>query len=692
MRFPQAIALSLSAASLLLTLPSCGYSGSGRTPPASPANHDERMDWWRDARFGMFLHWGLYAIPAGKWNDRDNHGEWIRTTAEIPRDTYAKFQPQWNPVDFDADEWARMAKDAGMKYIVITSKHHDGFCLFDSAVSNWDVGNTPHGRDIMQELSDACRRHDLKFCTYHSIMDWHHPDYLPRRGWEKDRSTEGADFDRFERYLHAQVTEVIQRYRPAVMWFDGEWEKTWTHERGVRLFELCRKLAPEMIVNNRVDVHRQGMQGFSASTEAVGDFDTPEQEIPATGLPGVDWESCMTMNGHWGWNATDTRWKSDRELIHNLIDIASKGGNYLLNVGPRADGMFPPQSVARLASIGQWMAVNGEAIGGTTASIFESLPFGRCTVKTAGNRTKLYLHIFDWPSNGALVLPGLANTVDRAYLLSDPSKPLTVSDNGNNPGATVSLPAEAPDATASVVVVEVHGQATVFRTPRIKAEATQFVTSLGVTVAKESDLADLRYTTNNTTPTAQSPIMPEVLHLESSVMLQVALFQGDRRVSTVVTQAFEQVRPLGPVKARAFDPGLMLTTAACDWQTIPDDRAIFTTEGKTVAAVGTEGPPAEHTAHQYFGFLSIGEDDLYRFQLTSDDGSKLWIDGKLVVDNDGLHGPKVQLGSIALGKGLHSFELVGFNATGGTELDLKWAKLSEAFAPLPETALRHNAR
>lgn len=296
MRTPTTLGLSALLLATALFAPSC------QSTPHPPADHDERMAWWRDARFGMFLHWGLYAIPAGRWDQGPkagtDHGEWIRTTAQIPRDAYAELQPQWNPVDFDADAWVRAAKAAGMKYIVITSKHHDGFCLWDSEATDWDVANTPHGRDILQDLSAACRRHGLKFCTYHSIMDWHHPDYLPRRGWETDRSTDGADFDRFERYLHAQVTELIERYRPAVMWFDGEWEKTWTHERGVRLFELCRRLAPEMIVNNRVDVHRQGMQGFSANDEAVGDFDTPEQEIPSTGLPGVDWESCMTMNRH----------------------------------------------------------------------------------------------------------------------------------------------------------------------------------------------------------------------------------------------------------------------------------------------------------------------------------------------------------------------------------------------------------
>jgi len=677
MRIRPAIALSA-----LLLFASCNTLG---TTTAAPADHDARMEWWRDARFGMFLHWGLYAIPAGKWTDHANHGEWIRTTAQIPRDEYSKFQAQWNPVNFDADAWARMAKDAGMKYVVITSKHHDGFCLFDSDVSKWDVGNAPNKRDIMQELSDACRRHGLKFCTYHSIMDWHHPDYLPRRGWEKDRSTEGADFDRFERYLHAQVTEVITRYRPAVMWFDGEWEKTWTHERGVRLFELCRRLAPEMIVNNRVDVHRQGMAGFSESDEAVGDFDTPEQEIPATGLAGVDWESCMTMNGHWGWNEADTRWKSDELLIRNLIDIASKGGNYLLNVGPRADGTFPDQSVERLASIGKWMGLNGESISGTTASVFESLPFGRCTVRD----NKLYLHVFDWPTDGRLVLPGLASSVTRAYLLGSPNDNLAVGPNADAPGIAVSVPAAAPDKIASVVVVELEAAPIVYRTPTIKAEATKFVTSMDVTVTGKVAGSELRYSSFGAEPTAKSPTFPDVLRVTNNALLKVALFVGERRVSNVVSQAFEKIQPLPPIKARPQGTGLRLVKASCKWETIPEDRSMFDSPADIVAAITGTAAPGEHTAHQFTGFLSIEADELYRFALSSDDGSKLWIDGQLVVDNDGLHGPKQKLGSIALAKGLHQIELIGFNATGGTELDLKWARLGEEFAPIAGARLRH---
>ena len=334
---------------------------------AVPAR-DARLDWWREARFGLFIHWGLYAVPAGEWQGKTDYGEWIRDSARIPLEEYERFQGQFEPVKFDANLWAFLAREAGMKYLVITSKHHDGFCLWDSAETDWDVGETPFRRDILGELSDACGRFGVRFATYHSIMDWHHPDYLPRRPWETERSSAGADFERYEDYLHAQVQELITRYRPAVMWFDGEWESNWTHERGVELYELCRSLDPDLIVNNRVDVHRGGMAGFSQASEAVGDFGTPEQEIPATGLPGVDWETCMTMNDHWGWNRADPDWKPVEVLVRNLIDVASKGGNYLLNVGPKADGTFPEQAVERLKGIGAWMSKHGEAIYGTSAA------------------------------------------------------------------------------------------------------------------------------------------------------------------------------------------------------------------------------------------------------------------------------------------------------------------------------------
>ncbi|HEB53970.1 MAG TPA: hypothetical protein ENI87_12015 [bacterium] len=658
----------------------------GPATPMPPRSQDERMAWWRDARFGMFIHWGLYAIPAGKWNDHGDHGEWIRTTAKIPREVYARFQPQWQPEQFDADQWARLAKAAGMKYVVITAKHHDGFCLFDSAFTDWDVGNTPDGRDILRELSAACRRHGLKFCTYYSIMDWHHPDYLPRRGWEADRSTEEADFDRYERYLHAQVTELITRYRPAVMWFDGEWEKTWTHARGLRLFELCRRLAPEMIVNNRVDVHRRGMQGFSGSREAVGDFDTPEQEIPATGLPGVDWESCMTMNRHWGWNAQDRQWKSPKVLVRNLIDIASKGGNYLLNVGPRADGTFPPRAVERLETIARWMRRNGESIHGTTASRFDRLDFGRCTVRADDDTSTLYLHLFDW-GEGMLKLPGLANEILRAYELPYPERELPFGRTRD--GVPFVLPPQERDDLATVVAVEVRGRPIVRKAPEITAESETFVNSLRVHLATTDPEAVVRYTLDGSEPTRTSPSADDVVQITDRCTVSAALFVAGKRVTPVTRRAFAKVSPLPPVKALARGPGLERTRASVDWRRIPDTREVFDQPATVVERIDLPTAIGEHVALRFRGFLDVATDELYRFALTSDDGSKLWIDGQLVVDNDGLHGATEVIGEAALARGLHQVELVWFNRTGGAELALHWALPGEAFTEVPNDRWRH---
>ena len=217
---------ALAAALLLAVLAGAGLYAQLETP----AQHDARMQWWREARFGLFIHWGLYAVPAGEWNGKTIYGEWIRNNAHIPLAVYDKLVDKFNPVKFNADAWVRMAKDAGMKYIVITSKHHDGFALFDSKVSGFDVMATPFKRDILKELAEACRKADgIRLCFYHSIMDWHHPDYLPRRDWETDRPAAGANFERYIRYLKAQLKELITSYGPiGVLWFDGEWENTWT--------------------------------------------------------------------------------------------------------------------------------------------------------------------------------------------------------------------------------------------------------------------------------------------------------------------------------------------------------------------------------------------------------------------------------------------------------------------------------
>lgn len=413
---------------------------------------EDRMEWWRDARFGMFIHWGLYAIPAGEWNGTTNHAEWIRTTAQIPLEEYDKFLDEFNPVKFDADAWVKMAKDAGMKYIVITSKHHDGFVLFDSKTSDFDVMATPFKRDILKELSEACKKEGIKLCFYHSIMDWHHPDYLPRREWEKTRTVDGAEFPRYVDYMKTQLKELITNYGElGVLWFDGEWEDTWTHADGVELYDYVRSLQPNIIINNRVDKGRQGMQGLTKEGDFAGDFGTPEQEIPATGLPGVDWESCMTMNDHWGYNKHDDNWKSSEDLIRKLVDIASKGGNFLLNIGPKADGAFPQESIERLATIGDWMDIYSESIYGTQASPIAEVEWGRITQKQVDGKTRIYLHIFNWPEDGQLKLEGLKGRLSGVGMLIKDWERFTVDVDEKNYSYVVNLPDIEPNASDEVI-------------------------------------------------------------------------------------------------------------------------------------------------------------------------------------------------------------------------------------------------
>jgi alpha-L-fucosidase len=462
---------ALLVSSLLgVVLAACASPGRGaREWSETPARHEARMRWWREARFGLFIHWGLYAIPAGQWDGKraSGTGEWIQTNAPIQVTDYEPLREQFNPILFDADAWVLAAKRAGMRYVVITTKHHDGFCLFDSALTDWDVASSPFRRDIMREIADACRRHGLRIGWYHSIMDWHHPDYLPRRKWDT-RPAGGADFDRFCRYLEGQVAEIMTRYGPIdVMWFDGEWEGTWTHERGVRLAALCRGLNPGVIINNRVDKGRNDMAGLDRQGDWAGDFGTPEQEVPPEGLPGIDWESCMTMNDTWGYRSDDSNWKSSAQLIRTLCETASKGGNFLLNVGPTADGLIPQASLERLADVGRWMAVNGEAIHGTTGGPFGHLPWGRATRR--GN--DLYLFVFDWPSDGRLVVPGLLNDARSVAVLGDRSRRAWPTQREGQDLA-ITVPARPVHPAATVLKVSLVGPLSVVRHDPPKPRST----------------------------------------------------------------------------------------------------------------------------------------------------------------------------------------------------------------------------
>jgi alpha-L-fucosidase len=461
-RFSQAavigtIVLGLVAAAVLV---GCGQDMRLSRAEKIALTKNERMEWWRDARFGMFVHWGLYAVPAGTYQGRrvDGIGEWIMNSAHIPVAEYEKFAGQFNPVGFNADEWVRTARNAGMKYIVITSKHHEGFSLWDSKVTDYDIMDaTPFKRDILAELAKACKKYKVKLCFYYSIMDWHHPDaQAPFYPNYNDTSKSNPNFSRYvETYMKPQLAELINNYGPlGVLWFDGEWIKDWTEPQGKALYAWLRELQPDLIINNRVGKGRQGMEGLNKSDdEYAGDFGTPEQQIPATGLPGVDWETCMTMNDTWGFKSYDDNWKSSEDLIRKLADIASKGGNFLLNVGPTPEGLIPQPSVDRLEAMGKWMAVNSESIYGTTASPIGMPDWGRCTAKD----DKLYLHVFNWPADGKLSVALPNASVAKAYLLADKKKtklPVT-SDSAK---VVVSVPQTAPDAVDSVIVLTLNAK------------------------------------------------------------------------------------------------------------------------------------------------------------------------------------------------------------------------------------------
>jgi alpha-L-fucosidase len=423
--------------------------------------HEERMQWWREARFGMFIHWGVYSVPAGVYKGQpvEHAGEWIMRMANIPVADYAEYTKQFDPTNFNADQWVQIAKNAGMKYIVITAKHHDGFAMYHSAVDGYNIYDaTPWHRDPLAELAVACRKQNIKLGFYYSeAQDWHHAggavvskhpeaDLDAAHHW--DKAQEGSIDDYIDNVAVPQVKELLSNYgpdTPAVLWWDTP--VGMTPERVAKLLPLL-KMKPAIITNNRLDEHH-----------LTGDYQTPEQKIPTNGLSG-DWETCMTINGTWGYKSADQNFKSTETLIHNLVDIASKGGNYLLNVGPTSAGEIPQPEVERLAQVGEWMKVNGDAIYGTSGSPFgHPFDWGRCTEKATPDGTLLYLHVWNWPSDGKLQVPGLKNQIAKAYLLKSNwfgwHERLKTSSDAD--GVTLSVPPTAPDSISSTLVLKIQG-------------------------------------------------------------------------------------------------------------------------------------------------------------------------------------------------------------------------------------------
>jgi len=388
------------------------------------------MQWFADAKFGMFIHWGPYSVFEGEWDGRQvpvgENAEWIMQKLQIPVKEYRKVAKTFNPVKFNADEWTDLAQKAGMKYLVITSKHHDGFAMYDSEVSDYNIVDyTPYGKDPMKELSAACKEKDIRFCFYYSHReDWDDP-YAYGNFWDFETSQQNGyeyEIDKaeyFESYLDKkakpQLRELLTNYGPiGLIWFD---RGMYTPEQGYEFIKIIRDLQPKCLVNGRVGNY---------NLELIGDY----QNLSDNGMPasGVDefWETPQTLNETWGYSRFDTKWKSPTEVIRRLAEVVSKGGNYLLNIGPKGDGTIPQASVDVLVEVGNWMAKNSESIYGTTASPLAFHDWGFCTARGS----MLYLHVINWPENNVLEIKGLKTKIRDAQTLEESQK-LVVNQNEN---------------------------------------------------------------------------------------------------------------------------------------------------------------------------------------------------------------------------------------------------------------------
>ncbi len=411
-------------------------------PSQAPLPADQRTKWFQDAKFGMFIHWGPYSVLG--------RHEWSRHMFQIPQAEYDKYALAFNPVNFNADTWVDIAKNAGAKYMVITSKHHDGFSIYRSQISPYDIELTAYKGDPLKMLAESARAKGMRLGFYHSIMDWHHPDYIPKREWEVPGQKPGGNIDKYIEYMKGQLRELLTGYGDiATIWFDGEWEHSIEEMHSDEIYDFIRELQPNALINDRL---------YKRKPSNRADYGTPEQFVPATGVRDpsgkrVLWESCVTINtDSWGYNKYETDFKTARDLIRMLVEVVSKGGNLLLNVGPKPDGTIQPEFVTRLAAMGEWMKLNGESIYGTTASPFARLPFfGRVTAKDEN----LYVHVFQWPSDRRLRIPNIENKVRAARLLASPNTLLDTQRDGSD--LVISLPETAPDEVVSVVRLELDG-------------------------------------------------------------------------------------------------------------------------------------------------------------------------------------------------------------------------------------------
>jgi len=426
--------------------------------------YEKRVSWYTQARFGMFIHWGLYSIPA--------RGEWIRSVVEMPKEDYMKYFYEFNPLDYNPRIWAKAAKDAGMKYVILTAKHHDGFCLFDSRYTDFKSTNTKCGKDLVAEFVEAVREAGLKVGLYFSLLDWYHEDYPhygdrnhPMRN-NKNYKNDNRNFERYIDYMHHQVREICTNYgKLDVLWFDFSYDDmTGEKWRAGELMDMVRTLQPGVIVDNRLEASGEGYGSMATGkpTRYHGDFVSPEQMIPPNGIQDVKgndliWESCVTMNNNWGFHQTDKFYKPAATLIRKLVECVSKGGNMLLNIGPDAKGNIPQESLEILDAIKIWMDRNKASIYGCGKSGITKPEYGRIT----RNRNKIYYHLYE-NTIGPMPLPGLSkeDIISIRYLSTGAEVPISTSwvhsDYPDIVFADLGVNPILPDETDTVLEVTIN--------------------------------------------------------------------------------------------------------------------------------------------------------------------------------------------------------------------------------------------
>ena len=537
----------------------------------------DRTRWWRQDRFGMFIHFGVYSHLEGEYTRPDGsvcrNAEWIQRECQIPKADYERVAAEFDPADFDADAIAQAAADAGQKYVVITSKHHDGYAMWPTEVNDWnlrDHSSFDQDRDLLAELKRATAERGIELGFYYSIWDWHDPDF-----------PDPATFPRYEQRMYAQLKELVDDYDPAILWFDGEWStdrpnNPWTERHGERLEAHVRSLDPDLVINNRVGKRRV----------VDGDTGTPEQEIPDAPVPGQLWESCMTLNGSWGFARWDTNWKSPAELTRNLAAIAGRGGNYLLNVGPDARGRIPAESLSRLRTMGDWLRSNGAAVYGAHEPGIVAEP-GWGAVSRRGD--KLHASVHDWPgAGGSLRLDALAPFQVTGARVLGSDQPVGVRRDGD------------------VVTITPSG-------------------------GPVNDIATVVELTVRTAPAA-----------------------GAARGTGLTARFWPNPTFAGEPAVTRTDPGVNY-----NWKfTGSPDPAI----------------PAEPFSSVWTGRVEAPFTETYTFTTVSDDTVRLWVDGRLIIDNTTPHGPAVDRGTVALRAGhRHTVRLEHTEQGGEASMKLIWS-------------------